>query len=277
VKQLALVSSLLLSLCLTACETVNPLVRADLPVSELEPPVATAKTQPAVTFLAVPAQLGSYNGVMKDNDGQTLPVNVRVPQVGVPGTRAIVSPAEEPSLFGNDLYPRFNYRTVPLLPYGSFFVQIGNHSDHGLTIDPTRIHLIAGGKEVKPLVDSGAQEGRLHRIVEDLGLEGRHLGRPNTRGLELLVRALRRLDKTVTIEPGSTYEGYVIFDTNSFNADEYSAFLQKVGSLELQLTDGSQTLASVQFTTKTEGLHSICLPGTKQPSFERCEVLVTPR
>jgi hypothetical protein len=277
VKQLAFVPSLVLGVGLTACVTTGPMLRTDLQVSELEPPVATAPTQSTISFLAVPAQLGSFNGVMKDKSGEVLPVSVRVPQTGVPGTRTIISPTEEPSLAGTDLYPQFNYRTVPLLPYGSFFVQIGNHSNNAFTIDPTRVHLIAGGKQIKPLVDSGSQEGRYGRIVEAIGQEGRHLGTPRmSMSVGNLQRELRRLDKTVTIEPGQSYEAYVIFDTNSFNADEYNAFLQRAGSLELQLTDGSQTIASVHFATKAASLHSVCLPGTKQPSFERCEVLATP-
>ncbi len=93
-----------------------------------------------------------------------------------------MSPTEEPSLVGADLYPQFNYRTVPLLPYGAFFVQIGNHSDHPLTIDPTRLRLLANGQEVKPLPDSGAQEGRYTRILNEIGQQGRHLGSPNVGG-----------------------------------------------------------------------------------------------
>jgi hypothetical protein len=262
---------------LGACIPPTEVVRLDLPVARLEPGVAPVPARPdqPIVFVATPVQLAAFGGVERNAQGQLLPLNIRVPQAGVPTTHTIVAPSETPSLVGTDLYPQFNLRTIPLLPYGSFWVELGNSSDQPITIEPTQIHLVAGGKELKPLVDSGAQEGRFSRTIQAISQEAHRTGRPafsNSAGD--LHRALTRFEKPVTIPAHGSYKGFVLFDTNCLNADEYNAFLQKAGALTLELRDREKTLASVSFTATQKPLGSVCLPGTKAPSFALCEVLV---
>jgi hypothetical protein len=165
----------------------------------------------------------------------------------------------------------FNARTVPLLPYGAFWVEVTNHGEHAIAVGPKQLRLRDGSSTSRSLADRGSIQGRYDLVLRGVAVHG--FGDMVANAEQNRARdALPMFDHAVTLAPGDVFSGYVVFDTKSYTADEYNEFLAHAGALTVELTDATTTLASVAFQSQRRSLPAFCLPGTQHPSFARCEV-----
>ncbi len=279
---------------LGACAS-GPPMHADMPTTHLVPEIAANESGQPVTLRAAPVQLGSEYGVGRDAAHRLLPVSMQLelvptdpfrplpwwsstqPLMHTTNTAASRLADGRPRLphgpAGDESGPRvFNARTVPLLPYGAFWVEVTNHGDHAITVGPKQLRLRDGGTTRRSLADRGSIQGRYDLVLRGVRVHGfgdMVANEEQTRARD----ALPMFDHAVTLAPGEAFSGYVVFDTKSYTADEYNAFLAHASGLTLELTDATTTLlASVAFQSQSKSLPALCLPGTQHPSFARCEV-----
>jgi hypothetical protein len=268
-----------------------------MPTTHLVPEIAANESGQPVTLRAAPVQLGSEYGVGRDAAHRLLPVSMQLELVptspfgALPwwsdsqpllhtgeydhgGATATLTARSSDEIVpaGDESGPRvFNARTVPLLPYGSFWVEVTNHGDHAITVGPKQLRLRDGGTTRRSLADRGSIQGRYDLVLRGVRVHGfgdMVANEEQTRARD----ALPMFDHAVTLAPGEAFSGYVVFDTKSYTADEYNEFLAHAGALTLELTDATTTLASVAFQSQSKSLPALCLPGTQHPSFARCEV-----
>jgi hypothetical protein len=296
--RIAFPSSFILGLSLVAGCASGPPLSAVVPTTHLVPEIAATDAAQPVTMRAAPVQLGSEYGVGRDAAHRLLPVAMQLELVPTGPFRALpwwsdtqpflhsadyersgasASLAERNSdelvPVADESGPRvFAARTVPLLPYGAFWVEVTNHSDHAITVGPKQLRLRDGSQTRSPLADRGSIQGRYDLVLRGVAVHG--FGDMVASDDQARARdALPMFDHPVTIQPGAVFSGYVVFDTKSYTADEYNAFLAHAGQLTLELTDAATTLASVAFQGQSKSLPALCLPGTAHPSFARCEVV----
>ncbi|MEO6955083.1 MAG: hypothetical protein ABI321_25005 [Polyangia bacterium] len=256
--------------CTVACAAPLLPIRTTLPIARL---VTSARTEPPTqgfTLWAEPVQLGQFDGVGTNERGVAIPVAVRVPQ-GVPTTASFSDLAEEPAVVGSDIWPKFDRRTVALLPFGAFWIEVGNHSALPVTVTPAQLHLRIDTRTVPLIADNGATYGRWRRTFD--ALAGHRVGSPVLdNAIRSTREALRTFDAPAVIQPGHAWRGYAVFDTQAFSADEYNRMLKDAGTLELAAGPAVTT-----FAVETQPLEVVCLPKTLKPDFIHCEALVRPK
>ena len=243
---------------------------------------APAQAVPPVDLFAVPVQLDSVEGPGLDAEGNALFVGIRMLRGsmnttsdaagsvvrGKPGRRGGSRGIGDQMPFpvANELLgPALGNQTIPLLPYGAFWIEVTNRGDRAIVVDPKPMHLRYDGQTRSALPDSGALEGRYQLVLLDLppiGSEEREAH-----------HALPILRRRVTLPPGGSWRGYVVFDTGSYTADEYNDFLAQSGGITLELSDGSLGLAAAHFEARRDALAALCPAGTRKPSFDRCGIL----
>jgi hypothetical protein len=115
---------------------------------------------------------------------------------------------------------------------------------------------------MRAVSDAGALEGRYQLVLLDL---------PRLDGEQLAARdELPVLRRAVRLALGASWKGYVVFDTGSYTADEYNAFLGQSNGVTLELSDGRRELGAAHFDVRAETVDAICPAGTRTPSFDRC-------
>jgi hypothetical protein len=153
-------------------------------------------------------------------------------------------------------------QTVPLLPYGAFWVEVTNRGEHAFVLDPKRMRLHSSDPKLGAVLDAGAIEGRYQIMLGSF---------PPIDSTQLAERDdLRVLRRAVRLEPGTSWKGYVVFDAGSYTADEYEAFLAQSGGVTLEISDGGHAIALAHFDAHAETVDAICPAHARTPSLARC-------
>ena len=236
------------------------------------PPTSRGAPQD-VTLAVAPVQLGTWIGPGELPSGAHAAVAVRVPERSVPTTRWFETPDVEPTLLSMQIWPHFNLHTIPLMPYGTFWIEVTNHTSAPISLDGRHLALEIGGRRMPALADRGEISGRWNltlRALWHIRLSDPYID-PALLNVQVM---LPRLDKPVQLQPGATWKGFVAFDIgNRYTADEYNQLLTEAGGATVELDAGSDAKASVVFKAEPKPFAAVCLPGTKVPSYVRCEVL----
>jgi hypothetical protein len=259
--------------------------RTVLPVTRLVADAVPSPSGSRVDLYAVPVQFDSVNGQGADASGYAPPVAIRLARevVTTPGGWASTS-AAAPTRVLTRAYSGWSERaipgqlafssttllvagslgdqTVPLLPYGAFWIEVTNRGEHDFVLDPKRMRLRSSDPKLGAVLDAGAIEGRYQIMLGSL---------PPIDPTQLAERDdLRVLRRAVRLAAGASWKGYVVFDAGSYTADEYIAFLAQSGGVTLELSDGGRAVALAHFDTHTETVDATC-PGTaRTPSVARC-------
>ena len=135
--------------------------------------------------------------------------------------------------------------TIPLLPYGSFFVSLKNDTSAPITVQPAQLSLVVSGKAMKPLTERAKLDARWKGDAFDdseYALRGRLVVGDQASGLH---RALQVLTSKVVVAPHGTWSGFVIFDVGRRSAEAWTKLLTKAHEVRIELAlPGSRVATS---------------------------------
>src|SRR6185503_6796624 len=103
-----------------------------------------------------PVDLARFVNRARFPDGTRALVAARVVTTPPVDGKWAVPPDIEPTLVGRASRPRFSARTVPLLPYGSFWIEITNGETAAIFLSPAQLTLALGPRRFTAIADDEA-------------------------------------------------------------------------------------------------------------------------
>jgi len=233
------------------------------------------QTDGPITMNVEPVEVGRFVNRAAFSDGTHPTLAARVVTAPPVDGNWSIAPDIEPTLTGTTRRPRFAARTVPTLPYGSFWIEITNGSRRALFLSPAALTLVLGRRRFHAVT---REEDAVKLCAATLSAFPRgRLGTPWIDvELETMHDTLPLFDKELEIAPGDTWRGFALFEIGAYTADAYDGALAH-DAAELVLTVDGTPAARVRFRVVSAKLPALCLPGTNRPSAARCEVLVSPQ
>jgi hypothetical protein len=140
---------------------------------------------------------------------------------------------------------------APTLPYGAFFVSIGNTTAQPMTVTPAQLAMTERGKthavvSSDKTLDARWQDALWADFVSDVS---RHMFVP---GAEAAIHTrLPLMTAAVTIAPHSAWHGYVVFDVGATKRSDYTAFLRDAQQLSITLKTAQGPVAATFVTSAT--------------------------
>ena len=140
---------------------------------------------------------------------------------------------------------------APTLPYGSFFVSIGNTTAQPMTVTPAQLALTERGKTHAVVSSEKKLDARWQDALWADYVTGvsSHMFVPP---IEAAIHTkLPLMTGAVTIAPHSAWHGYVTFDVSATNRSDYKAFLRDAEQLTVTLKTAEGPVAATFTTSHT--------------------------
>jgi hypothetical protein len=241
-----------------ACAEAPP-VKTTLPVHSLKTPEPVSKDGVGLTLDPITYDGWKNHGaiVMKiswQEIDRNAPVSMSVAGRGGSGSprTSTVTRSEE----------------IPLLPLPAIQVAIENKSGKPLDFAKAHIELSDGQHHWKLMDSVGDVQGRVQNDV--MSSHNVADNRPLLDGLASAVAQLPIANSKLTIAPGQTWQGFLVFHMDTHDADELNDLLDKADKLTLAADLGG-TSFSVELPRQTQQKSYTCPGDLKKPSFKKCK------
>jgi hypothetical protein len=163
---------------------------------------------------------------------------------------------------------------LSLVPLPGFQVHVVNHTSQPFSLSETQVRVEDNKhREYSLLTDYVSLKGR---FVADM--HGMNNSIANDRNLmESLLREIHQiplLTPGVVVQPGQTWIGYVVLNTDAHNPDEYRAMMSSLDNLVIRFRNFPKGMGTDQvelFVDKVvQPINVSCPWDVKQPSLEKC-------
>jgi hypothetical protein len=163
---------------------------------------------------------------------------------------------------------------LSLVPLPAFQIHVVNQTSQPFSLSETQVQVEDNkGREYSLLADYVSLKGR---FVADM--HGMNSSIANDKHLiESLLREIHQiplLNPGVVVQPGQTWVGYVVLNTDAHNPDEYRAMMSSLNNLVIRFRNFPKGLGTEQvelFVDKVvQPINVSCPWDVKQPSLERC-------
>ena len=166
-------------------------------------------------------------------------------------------------------------KTISLVPLPTFQIHIINQTGQPISLAETQIRVEdSARREYGLMVDYVAIKGRF--IADMLGMAP---SIANDRDLkEKLLREIHQIplvSPAVTVQPGQTWIGYLVLNTDAHNPEEYRAMMASIDSFVVRFRNVPNGKTSKDFEFLLDRvvnkIQVTCPWDVKQPSLEACE------
>jgi hypothetical protein len=163
---------------------------------------------------------------------------------------------------------------LPLVPLPAFQIHVVNQTSQPFSLSATQVQVEDNKhREYSLLADYVSIKGR---FVADI--HGMNNSIANDKNLmENLLRAIHQiplLTPSVVVQPGQTWIGYVVLNTDAHNPDEYRTMMISLDNLVIRFRNAPKGPGTEQvevFVDKVvEPIDVTCPWDVKQPSLEKC-------